>query len=436
MQLMVLPGQFVRPVCLAMLILAGTMLASAGDSKHKPDPGPSPNMVIQVGPLGFVPPSRAYLSYRYSSATLDFIDNDHLLFTFRDAGLMHRIPDDPPEDEDQMIHAVVLDIQTGKPVEQTEWRMHDRQRYLWALDDGQFLVRQRNALYLTDRHLELRPYLEFNNPLRAVEVAPDRKLMVVEVQIALPPDPDPPNEASLGPLLGLPPVRRKMISVMVLHPGEKEILAQSQSRTSVDLPLVEDGFLNLLEGKDPTQWVIQRQTFHSDPKILAPRILTQVKSSCAPVLLTVSKEVTLAIGCPPKGGDDHMVSAISLSGQLLWQDRWKKRYIWPTFDYAKDGSRFAFGSLEINRDIGFMDAFGEDDVTAQMVGVFDTRSGKLELAKDASPVLSAGHNYALSADGRRFAILRGGAIELYDLPPVPVDPIATDSERNATALGK
>ena len=436
MHLMVLPGQSVRPACLALLILAGTMLASAGDSKHKPDPGPSPNAVIEVGPLGFVAPSRAYLSYRYSSATLDFIDNDHLLFTFRDAGLMHRIPGDPPDDEDQVICAMVLDIPTGKPVEQTKWRMHDRQRYLWALDDGRFLVRQRNALYLTDRHLELRPYLEFNNPLRAVEVAPDRKLMVVEMQIALPADPDPSNEASTESLLGPPPVRRKMISVMVLHPGEKEILAQSQTRTSVDLPLVENGFLNLLEGKDPTQWVIQRETFPNDPKNLPPKILTEVKSSCAPVLMTVSKEVTLAIGCPPKGGDDHMVSAISLSGQLLWQDRWKKRYIWPTFDYAEDGSRFAFGSLEMNRDIGFMDAFGEDDVTAQMVGVFDTRSGKLELAKDASPVLSAGHNYALSADGRRFAILRGGAIEIYDLPPVPVDPIATDSARNATALGK
>jgi hypothetical protein len=38
--------------------------------------------------------------------------------------------------------------------------------------------------------------------------------------------------------------------------------------------------------------------------------------------------------------------------------------------------------------------------------------------KDASPVLSAGQNFALSADGRRFAILRNGAIEVYDLPPV------------------
>jgi hypothetical protein len=428
---MVLPGQSVRPVCLALAILAVTTLAFANDSKHKPDPGPPPNVRIEVAPLGYVAPSRAYMSYRYSTATLDFIDNDHLLFTFRDAGLMHRVPGDPTEDQDQIIRAVVLDISTGKPVEENQWRMHDRQRYLWPLHDGQFLVRQRNSLYLTDAHLELRPYLQFDNPLQAVEIAPDRKLMVVEVQKIVAPDPDPPN-ANDGLLGGLSTPRRKRTTVIVLRPGEHTALAESETRSSVELPLVENGFLSLLEGKDPSKWIIRREALHGDPQIL-----TEVKSSCAPVLITVSSEVTLAVGCPPKGGGDHMVSAISLTGQLLWQDKWKQRYVWPTFSYAEDGSRFAFGSLEVNRDVGFMDYFGEDDVTAQMVGVFDTKSGKLELAKAATPVLSAGHNYALSNDGRRFAILREGAIEIYDLPPVPVEPASTSpSADNSTALAK
>jgi hypothetical protein len=432
MHLMVLPGQSVRPACLALVLLAGITLGFAKDSKHKADPGPPPNVRIEVAPLGFVAPSGAYLTYRYSTATLDFIDNDHVLFTFRDAGLMHRVPGDPIEDEDQVIRAVVLDIGTGKAVEQNQWRMHDRQRYLWALHDGQFLVRQRNSLYLTDRHLELRPYLQFDAPLQAVEVAPDRKLLVVQVQKLVAPDPGPTDPLNAGPLAGLSPPRRKRTAVFVLRPGERTILAQSEARTSVDLPLVENGYLSLLEGKDPSKWVIRREALHGDPQILM-----ELKSSCAPVLISVSNEVTLAVGCPPKGGSDHMVSAISLSGQLLWQDKWKQRYVWPTFSHAEDGSRFAFGSLEINRDVGFMDVFGQDDVVAQMVGVFDTKSGKLALAKDATPVLSAGHNYALSGDGRRFAILREGAIEIYDLPSVAIDPVSTSPlADSSTALAK
>jgi hypothetical protein len=106
-------------------------------------------------------------------------------------------------------------------------------------------------------------------------------------------------------------------------------------------------------------------------------------------------------------------------GTILWQDRWQARYIWPTFQFAENGSRFAYSSLEIDHSVGTMDPIGEDDVQAQMVGVFDTATGKLALVKAASPVLSAGHNYALSADGSRFAILREGAIEVYNLPPAP-----------------
>jgi hypothetical protein len=429
MLLMILCGQLVRPAFVAFAFLAGAAAAYAGQAKPKPDAGPQPVVRIEVGPLGFVPPSRAYLRYRYASATLDFIDSSHLLFTFRDAGLMHRVPDDPPDDQDQVIHAEVLDIATGKPVEQTQWRMHDRARYLWPLRDGRFMVRERNSLFLTDRHLELRPYVQFDNPLRAVELAPDRDLMVLEIQKPASPDPAPPTSATPDSIFDPEAVaHHKKVSVLVLHPGENTVLAESETRGSVDLPLVENGFLNLLEGKDPNQWVIEKELFHGSPQILG-----EVRSSCMPTLIMASSAVALSVGCPPKGGNDHMVNAYSLNGQVLWQDRWKQRYIWPTFEYAEDGSRFALGSLEVNRDIGFMDYFGEEDVSAQMVGVFDTKCGKLELVKDASPVLSAGRNYALSSDGRRFAILRNGAIEVYDLPAVPVDPVATSPTASSSA---
>ncbi len=401
---------------LALFAAAAPVCRSESKRKTDPDPGPPPTVRIEVGSLGYVPPSKAYLSYRYSTTTLDFIDNDHLLFTFRDAALMHRIPDDPAEDEDQTIRAQVLDIASGKPIEQAQWRMHDRQRYLWPMRDGRFMVRQRNSLYLTDRHLELRPYLQFDTPLQLVQISPDRNLMVIEVQKIVPPDPNAQKATNFDSFFG-PAPKPKRTRMVLVHPGDNTILAESETRHPVDVPMVENGYLNLLEGKDPSKWVMQREMLRGDPQIIA-----EIKSSCAPTLMTLSDTVVLTVGCPPKGGSDHLVSAISLKGDVLWQDHWKARYIWPTFDYAENGSRFAYGSLQINRDIGSMDFFGQEDVVAQMVGVFNTQSGKLELTKDASPVLSAGHNYALSADGRRFAILRDGAIEIYDLPPVAAAP--------------
>src|ERR1700684_3167193 len=80
-----------------------------GDTKPSPAPAPElkPVVSIDVGPLGYKAPGTFYLTYRLSSAALGFFDNDHLLFTFRVGGLLARTPNDPAEDDDQQIRAVV-----------------------------------------------------------------------------------------------------------------------------------------------------------------------------------------------------------------------------------------------------------------------------------------------------------------------------------------
>jgi hypothetical protein len=52
------------------------------------------------------------------------------------------------------------------------------------------------------------------------------------------------------------------------------------------------------------------------------------------------------------------------------------------------------------------------------------------MATTASPILTAGQNFALSEDGERLAVLRGGAIEIYKVPSPPATekpgpPVAT-----------
>jgi hypothetical protein len=131
----------------------------------------------------------------------------------------------------------------------------------------------------------------------------------------------------------------------------------------------------------------------------------------------------------PHSGNDHIVHAVDTAGKALWQQRWESRYIWPTFQLAQDGSRFAYSSLQVSHSVSAMDPVDESNIQSQMVGVFDTATGQLRLAKDASPILSAGQNYALSPDGSRFAILRKGAIEVYDLPPTSAPAPATQDTK-------
>jgi hypothetical protein len=407
----------------ALLVACGVAGAT---KKTEQAPALAPTVRIPASELEYVAPSSAYLSLRYALTTVDFIDNDHLLFTFHVNRLMHRLPECDAGDNDQIIHAEVVDIASGKVTQQADWRMHDRKRYLWALNDGRFLVRVRDSLFLTDSKLELRPYLTFDDTLRVVEISPNRKLMLIELERVLPPAqnaaPDGgPNAPSLtgtgaaadkdGPTVP----RQKITELVVVHPGEKTVVARSAAKHTVDLPLNDDGFIELAEGPQPNQWVLRKIYFGGKPKEFG-----MLRSTCMPTLQPLSETVVLAVHCSAnRTAGNPIVSAVSTQSGTLWTDQWQDKYIWPSFSYSTDGSRFVYEALEMNRSIGTLDSFGEEDVKDQPAGVFDTETGKLELVENASPILAGGSNYALSADGRRFAILRNGAIEVYDLPPVP-----------------
>lgn len=413
MLLMTLLGFCRRTSWVAAALMLSVIAMQA--EKHEADPGATlaPTARIAVAPLGYAAPSSAYLSYRMALTSLDFIDNDHLLFTFHRNGLMQRMPDDPADDEDQVIRAEVLEIATGKLLRQTEWRMHDRQRYLWALRDGKFLVRERNTLFFTDSNLELRPYLTFDTAIQAVEVSPARKLIMLEMEKR----DDTAAGADGPPSLEDGGAQRRHTEIVLLHPGERQVLATGQIRNPVVFPLLEDGFLDVVEDKQPNEWLVEKKPAQPSDKMPEQNV-GFVKSACTPEMVPVSESVALIEGCPPNGAGGNAVTAMSLAGSVLWQGLWQSKYVWGTFDVAENGSRFAYGSLEMNRPIGVMDSFGEADVVSQPVGVFDTETGKLLLVRNATPILSGGRNFALSEDGRRFAILRAGAIEVYDLPPL------------------
>jgi hypothetical protein len=78
--------------------------------------------------------------------------------------------------------------------------------------------------------------------------------------------------------------------------------------------------------------------------------------------------------------------------------------------------------LHISHTIDLADSLNDEDVREQVVQVFDSATGALLMSTTASPVLTAGQNFALSDDGGRLAVLRQGAIEIYKVPepPAPV----------------
>ncbi len=146
--------------------------------KFPDKPSLPPAWSIPVEPLGFTAPGAIYLGSRNTLASLDFLDENHLLFTFRVPGLLHRDSTNGQDSDERQIRAVVLTLPQGTVEAETLWTVHDRVRYLWMLKNGHFLLRDRNSLLVGDAALVLKPFLDFPGSLLWLELDPAQKFMV------------------------------------------------------------------------------------------------------------------------------------------------------------------------------------------------------------------------------------------------------------------
>src|SRR5580658_10034272 len=138
-------------------------------------PSLPPSFSIPVEPLGFSAPGPIYLGQRNSLVSLDFLDEDRLLFTFRVPGLIHREAGSDAWSDERQIRAVVLALPSGAVAAEALWTVHDRVRYLWMLQDGHFLLRDRDGIEQGDPTLELKPFLHFPGPLLWMEIDPSEQ---------------------------------------------------------------------------------------------------------------------------------------------------------------------------------------------------------------------------------------------------------------------
>ncbi len=96
--------------------------------------------------MGFLPISSQFLLAGSSMYTLHYVDDKHLLLTYSTHRLLKRLPNEPPEDQDRYVEAVLIELPSGHVLARTQWRLHDHGQYLWSLGHGRFLLRIRDTL--------------------------------------------------------------------------------------------------------------------------------------------------------------------------------------------------------------------------------------------------------------------------------------------------
>jgi hypothetical protein len=395
-------------------------------------PSQPPAFTVPVQALGFSAPGPEYMGKQNSLASLDFLDENRLLFTFRVPGLIRRDAAESDAVYERQIRAVVLALPAGTVEAEALWTVHDRIRYLWMLKDGHFLLRDRNNLELGDATLELKPYLRFQGPLLYLEMDPEQQFLVTDssepkAKTEKPAIPD--KAAASVAVGGKEPAAQPDLIVRILRRDSGQVMLVSRTNAAVHLPINADGYLERLRGKG-NKWLLNQRYFDGGSAILG-----QVESIGSPGFDFISQREVLATTFPEPG--QRKLVAMGTDGRRLWEYLTYRTTAWPLAVRSPDGSRLAWEALALNPSISsYSPSLGPEDVKGQLVEVLDAADGKVALDAPASPALDAGGNVAISPSGRRVAVLNDGQIQVFELPlapplpePAPLAPAAHPPSR-------
>ena len=429
--------------------------------------GPEPPQRIPLEPFGYQPIASRYLLGGATMLTLDYVDNQHILVTFGVPKLMQRLADCPPDDEDRVVKAVLLELPSkelpsGRELGHTEWRFHDFGEYLWDLGGGHFLLRNRDALTtfsplqnLASGHpFAERLFLKADRHIESIIVSANRDLLSINTIKYAPPKPQalqssisqpgvPSSPAgSQSPTqpptrnLGLQrrdtntpksePTPNQVSFIRVLRevipaqaPEESNKLASPPVRivarldgriytsAAVNVPVTMEGFLR---SKATTRDGVLLDFLTFTGKDLD---LGDFATSCPPRPTFVSPSEFVAFGC--RGDAQSLdLAGFNLHGDFLWQINFTDEQAYPSFASSIPAGRFAFSRTVTSSHVFGNETPSMSQLQDQEVRVIQTYNGKQLLRAIASPIQRAGQNFALSPDGLMLAVI-------HDAPTVKAE---------------
>jgi hypothetical protein len=403
---------------LYLLPLAAAFAAPLQTLAFEPSHQAPPEARFSLEDLGFPGTSPNFLNAGVSLLTVHFADSEHLLVTFSLRCLVPRLPGDPPDHDDRMVAALLVELPSGKVLARTEWHLHDHGRYLWNLGGGRFLLREGNALWTFTPMVNLksgqpfvrRPFPHRSGQVEAVVVSPDNRLVTVETKAAK-------NSGATTVSLG-DASSPSMVALDFYRiagggadgsPLASSVVGSARSASTINLPMSADGYLRSNDMGQGTRWSVAFEPFGGKTIKLAP-----IDSSCPPGLRLVSPTQLVALSC--RGSVDRTIlMAFDFNSHEMWQEPLDSFTVQPVFAFAPAAGRFAVSrtNASVATDILTTD---QDNVQSQEVRVYQTQTGDLLLKVNCSPVLRTSENFDLSADGMKAVVVRKGAIEVYRLP--------------------
>jgi len=408
-------------------LLFGLLLALMTNSAQAK--GPAPSTSIPLAPLGFQSPQTQFMLAGSSMLTVDFVDPDHLLLTYSAKRLLKRLSDCPPSDQDRVVDAVLLELPSGKALARTSWRTHDHGQYLWNLGRGRFMLRIRDNLTTFAPMVNLprgdafaqRAFIRTDRRIGGILLSPDADLMILETL-----DRKNPEEV-LGDRHEEDdtPVQINFFRLISLAGDDIDVRPAGALRSRVPgrIPANAAGFIAILD-QGHQRWSFDFRSYGGKTKELAG-----FDSTCRPSPILVSGSEFIAFGCHASH-TPQVIAAFNMRGEEMWEQNMTESYVSPSFSYAPGSGRFAMSRVLTHASMVETEAVSPEIFDGQAITVYQTDSGRQLLRVEATPVARAGQNFSLSPDGLRLAVIRDGALEVYNLPQL------TSAERKAVQMAE
>lgn len=407
--------------------------------QYPQQPGLQPAFTIPLGPLGFSVPGNSYLLRKESLVSLDFLDEDRLLFTFHIAsGLLERDADNG-DTSPQQIQAEVLSLPSGHIESKAKWSVPDRMRYLWMLNDGHFLLRVPEGLDEGDAELKTKPGLRLPGRLLWISMDPKQEVLManslesgtVTPGAGDPGGPGPEAQSAAAEADGQKPGDAGVLVIRTIKRAtgdEMHVSRAAWTHQTDDWPTNSEGYVERLQDKQK-HWVLKFNAYSGKSWLLAG-----VDSTCRQKYSFLSDTELLATVCDPAGGWN--LQGVSMEGHVLWKQKLAWNTMLPLLVVSRNGLRAARETLVLKRTIDHYKGrlVGVGDFLGQMVRVFDTSNGKTILEAPLTPIFDGGGNVAISPSGQRVAILSGGVIQVFELP-APTPPPVHERLPKPTAAG-
>ncbi len=392
-------------LCLALLLTAAF------------SPAAGPPRRIPLEPLGFQPLPAQFLLAGSSLLTLHYVDDTHLLLTFSVRRLLRRLADDPPDDLDRNIDAVLLELPSGRVLARTSWRLHDHSQYLWSLGHGRFLLRIRDTITLLSPMVNLargepfreHPFLDAGTRrIAEIIVSADEKLLTVET-VKRTPHPAGAPAPSTAPN----PVQINFYRLNQTNDAEDNVQPRHagviRANAPGDIPVSGAGYIDVID-QGRTHWAFDFDGYGGSKKELAA-----FDSVCRPVPVFVSPSEFIAFGCR-SGTTRQILGSFNMNGEQTWQQNLFGDYVAPSLAFGASQGRFVFSRVLVHEPVQPEQLLVPEQLGAQQVVVYQTSSGRQLFHTECTPAAPAGQNFALSPDGLSLAVIRDGAIEIDSLP--------------------